>query len=421
MATNQPPKEDEHMKRLIVLVILLVAAESWAGGLEALIAPPAGSPLGGEEAEFSLYLLNPPGGVVSVNLPARLACRIASGDRTLEVTATAMDRTGDERVSVGEGGFVKRRYAFRVPEGLEGPVRLEIPEFAAEGALFRVLASQPPPSQAVAAAGAAEAPKPAPGTSLPEEDESLDSLLALHQPYLLNFAAYEPMYFLVGTDPEKSKFQISFKYRFLNPKGGLVGEHPWLGGLHLGYTQTSFWDLKSDSAPFDDTSYKPELFWVSSNLKARPAWMKGLFVQTGFQHESNGRGGLDSRSTNFFYVKPLSIFYNAGSGYGLSVSPRVWTYLGNDEKTNPDLKDYRGYFELEVKLGKEDGLLLGSRFRWATEGASTQLDLTYPIRQLSYRNIDLYFHVQYVNALAESLLHYRERTEAVRLGLSFVR
>lgn len=407
------------MKRLIVLLLLLWAADSCAGGLDALIAPPAFPPAGGETTEFSLYLLNPTTEALSATLPARLSCRIVSGERTLAVTAEVKGESGEKSVTVGQGGFVTRRYAFAVPAGLEGPVRLEIGQFAAAGVLFRVLASRLP--QPASAAETAQSPQPAPAAAPTEEDASLDALLALHQPYLLNFSAYKPMYFLVGTDPEKSKFQISFKYRFLNPKGGMVEEHPWLGGLNLGYTQTSFWDLKSDSAPFDDTSYRPELFWISPNLKARPAWMKGLFVQTGFMHESNGRGGLDSRSTNFFYVEPVFILYAPLTGYGLAITPRIWTYLGNDDKTNPDLKDYRGYFELGVKLGKEDGFVLDSHFRWATEGASLQLDLTYPIRQLSYRNIDLYFHVQYVNALAESLLHFRDRSEALRLGFSIVR
>jgi hypothetical protein len=49
--------------------------------------------------------------------------------------------------------------------------------------------------------------------------ETLDSLVYLYQPYLTNISAYEPIYFLVRTKPEKSKFQFSFKYRFVD-KGG---------------------------------------------------------------------------------------------------------------------------------------------------------------------------------------------------------
>jgi len=255
----------------------------------------------------------------------------------------------------------------------------------------------------------------------PEEYASLDSLFTLYQPYLLNIAAYEPMYFLVGTEPEKSKFQISFKYRFFNPEGRLAQNYPWMKGIHFGYTQTSFWDLASASAPFEDTSYKPEIFFVSSNIKGRPSWMTGLFIQTGFQHESNGRAGIFSRSTNFLYAKPILLLYNEKNRLGLQIAPKIWTYVYNDDETNPDLPDYRGYFDLELKLGKADSFVLGSNLRWADEGASVQLDLTYPLHRLFFHDLSLYFQVQYVNALAENLIDFRERNEALRLGFAIVR
>ncbi len=64
--------------------------------------------------------------------------------------------------------------------------------------------------------------------------------------------------------------------------------------------------------------------------------------------------------------------------------------------------------------------MLGSYFRWAHEGASLQLDLTYPIHRFPFQMLDVYFQVQYVNSLAESLINFRERTEVVRLGLAIV-
>jgi outer membrane phospholipase A len=397
--------------------MLMTSAVASAGGIDTVLTPPKGFPRSGQAAEFSVYILNPGGETVSVHIPARLACRVVAGDLTVEATATATDRTQDESVTLAAGGFVKRRYVFTVPKDLDGPVRLDVREFAATGIMFRVRAGQPTRSPATAA----ETPKSAETAPPQEEFVTLDSLLTRHQPYLLNFSAYEPMYFLVGTDPEKSKFQISFKYRLLNPKGPLVEEYPWMRGLHLGFTQTSFWDLKSSSAPFEDTSYKPELFFTSPNVKNRPSWMHGLFLQTGLKHESNGRDGPESRSANFFYAKPVFVFYSPKIRYGLAIAPKVWTYILEGRSENPDLRAYRGYFELELKLGKEDGFILGSSFRWASAGASLQLDLTYPIHRFLFGNIDLYLHAQYVNALAESMLHYRERTEAVRLGFSIVR
>jgi hypothetical protein len=65
--------------------------------------------------------------------------------------------------------------------------------------------------------------------------------------------------------------------------------------------------------------------------------------------------------------------------------------------------------------------VLGSYLRWAKEGASVQLDLTSPIHRCLFRNTHFYLQAQYVGALAERLIEYRERTEAVRLGLAIVR
>ena len=219
----------------------------------------------------------------------------------------------------------------------------------------------------------------------------------------------------------KSKFQISFKYRLFNRDGPLTVQHPWLQGFHFAYTQTSFWDLQSASMPFEDTSYKPELFFRSSNLDIGLGQIKGFFLQTGFQHESNGRGGNDSRSTNFLYAKPIFIFYNETSKLGLQIAPKVWTYMANEEENNPDLPDYRGYFNLELKTGMADGLVLESNLRWAAKGGSIQVDLSYPLRRFLFGNIDLYLQAQYVNSLAESLIDYKARTEAVRIGFAIVR
>ncbi len=269
----------------------------------------------------------------------------------------------------------------------------------------------------------AMAASPSADQTAPEDDPypSLDSLFTLYQPYLANISAYEPIYFLVGTDPKKSAFQVSFKYRLLNPDGSISRAYPWAQGLHLAYTQTSFWDLQSSSKPFEDTSYKPELFLITPNASFRPAWLQGLFLKTGFQHESNGQGADFSRSTNSVYAEPILVFYDPKSRLGLALETKAWVYVANDEETNPDIEDYRGHFQVGAKVGRADTFVLGTQFRWARKGASLQADLTYPLHRLLFENLDLYLHVQYVNALAESLLGYQDRTEAVRVGIALVR
>lgn len=250
---------------------------------------------------------------------------------------------------------------------------------------------------------------------------SLDAMEQLYQPYLVNLLPYEPTYFLMGVNPEDSKFQLSFKYRPFDEDGSLDEFLPWITGTHMAYTQTSFWDLKSDSQPFEDTSYKPELFLLSKNLD--PGWpgIKGLFMQSGVQHESNGRGGDLSRSSNFVYLKPTFILYNKVSQLGLLVAPRLWVYSGNDDQMNPDLKHYRGYFDLQVKAGHADGLVIDTHTRWAKHGASIQVDGTYPLDRFFNKNLDLYLQVQYTNSLAESLLHYQDRVHTLRIGFALVR
>lgn len=250
--------------------------------------------------------------------------------------------------------------------------------------------------------------------------ETVDHLFNQYQPYLENVAAYQPIYFLGGVDPEDSKFQISLKYRFLNPQMKLSRKYPWIRGFHIAYTQTSFWDLESDSKPFDDTSYKPELFYLSPNLFSGSG-DSHVFLQTGYEHESNGQGGALSRSTNYIYIKPLFIFFHESSDIGFQVAPKVWFYSGNDDETNPDFYKYRGYFDLQVKLGKPDRAVLDSHLRWAEKGASVRLDLSYPLDRIIDTQLQVYLHAQYVNALAESLLNYRDRTRALRFGISFVR
>ena len=251
--------------------------------------------------------------------------------------------------------------------------------------------------------------------------QNIDALFTLYQPYLDNISAYQPIYFLVGTDPGESNFQFSFKYRLFDIDSRKSGKIDLMNGFHFAYTQTSFWDLAADSLPFEDTSYKPELFFVSPKLGTGLPLNQNLFFQTGIQHESNGQGGDVSRSTNFLYAQPIFISYKPRTTFGFSIAPKVWAYVNNDDESNQDLPDYRGYFDLKMECGLAESLVVGSNLRWAKEGGSIQLDVTYPIHRIIKGISGAYLQVQYVNALAESLINYDERTEALRIGLSIIR
>ena len=382
---------------VILAIVVIIGAAARAS--EISIAMARSRWPGGAVIEFSLFNKRGSSTSAQTALPDELTCILETSDRAYTVIARRVEKSDDAQAVRARGAA---RYTVDPPAGARGQVRMRIPRAGVPTIVFEIDAAQPQ-------------------TTRKDRYPTLDSLFTLYQPYLGNIGAYQPMYFLVGADPEESKFQISFNYRFFNPESDLAAGHPWIRGFHFGYTQTSFWDLNSSSAPFEDTSYKPELFWLSKNLRSPDSPVKGIFFQTGFQHESNGRGGVDSRSTNLLYVQPFFIFYSAASQYGIQIAPRIWTYAFNDNDTNPDLYRYRGYFDVELKLGKMDGVVLDSAFRWAAEGASVQLDLTYPLHRFLFNTLDVYLHAQYANALAESLIDYQERSHAFRLGVSVVR
>lgn len=235
-----------------------------------------------------------------------------------------------------------------------------------------------------------------------------------------NFYGYEPFYFLYGWDPKNIKFQISFKYRVLNPQGSIGTKWHWLADFYFGYTQTSFSDLEAPSDPFLDTSFKPEFLYSQKELRSRPASiLSRLGLEAGIQHESNGKSGLASRSLNIIYAKPYLYFGNVEE-YHFTLAPKIWIYIGNLSE-NPDIADFKGYFDLELKFGKPDGLELRSNLRQGAEGGSVQIDFTYPFRILTFGNFNGYFQVQYFSGYGETLLFYNQKDTQFRIGFALYR
>ena len=237
-----------------------------------------------------------------------------------------------------------------------------------------------------------------------------------------NFSWLEPVYFLYGWDPKNLKLQISFKYRFFNPRGPLATRWNWLTDFHFGYTQTSFADFKSSSRPFEDTSYMPEFLWFVEDIEqAVFSWISRLDFQTGIQHISNGQSGDDSRSLNIIYVKPVLAFGNVEK-YHFTVAPKVWIYIGNISE-NPDIADYWGYFDLKLIFGKPDGLMLSTDLRKGTDSGkgSIQIDFTYPMNKILFGNLNGYFQAQLFSGYGEELLLYNQKDTRFRIGIGFSR
>ena len=233
-------------------------------------------------------------------------------------------------------------------------------------------------------------------------------------------SANEPTYFVVGSDSRNgadARFQLSFKYRLFDPESSLANFSPLFSNLYFTYTQTSLWDLGDDSSPFRDTSYRPGLYygWAGSGKDWLPNdWRAGL------EHESNGQSGVDSRSINIAYVRPIW-HMDLDRGKKLSFLPKIYHYIDKDD--NDDIQRYRGYADWVLRYGREDGLIVNGMYRQGTAGyASGQVDLSYPLSTRIFARTGTFVHLQLFSGYGETLLDYnRDRDTQLRIGFSIAR
>jgi len=233
-------------------------------------------------------------------------------------------------------------------------------------------------------------------------------------------SAYEPAYFVMGSNSENgkdAKFQLSFKYRFFDPKGSISQWSPALSNIYFTYTQTTVWDLGGDSSPFRDTSYKPGVFyrWLG---KGTDLWPEEYHL--GLEHESNGQGGDESRSINIGYLRPIW-HWDLQNGRRLTFYPKIYNYF--EKEDNEDIQEYRGYADWQMRYGREDGLIINALYRQGTGGYATgQLDFSYPLSERIFARTGAFAHLQIFSGYGETLVDYnREHDTQIRLGISLVR
>lgn len=220
-------------------------------------------------------------------------------------------------------------------------------------------------------------------------------------------------------DNSEVHFQISIKVPLL--KGFWDGK----GDLFFAYTNRSWWQAynRDASSPFRETNHEPELF-----LSYALDWRLGEKLRLanlvfGFNHQSNGQGGDESRSWNRIY---LNILWELGDDFAFSIKP--WYRIPEDKKKhpgdssgddNPDIHNYMGYGEMGFawKFGKDKNQTLAVMFRnnlrfSGDNKGAVQVDWTFPV----FNRMKLY--VQYFNGYGESLLDYNASTN--RIGVGFL-
>ena len=398
---------------IYILSLALIIAASPAGAQEitsTVVVPshpvPAGSTIG-----VWLVFLNTSDRPLSHRFPPTLDGRLQAGAIDQAVSMELRNPAEAGEVTIPPGGYVRREYAATLPGGLEGPIVLSVTGNPANPVVVEVQTTQ-------VVAGISEVKPEAPPATPEAKDDGFDAAEFFKE----HISGHEPFYFIAGTKSPNAKFQISFKYRLLSNRGPLAQQFPALKGFHLAYTQTSLWDWNAASAPFLDSRYKPEFLYAMERVDGG-RWGEGfrLDLQTGIQHESNGKGGTDSRSLNIGYVQPTLVLGKEGD-FQLSLAPRAWVYLGS-LADNPDIATFRGYASLRAIAGWAHALQLSATGQVGDEWnrGSLQLDLTYPLMRFLWGNLPLYLHLQYLWGYGETLVRYNDRSSSFRAGFSLFR
>lgn len=293
----------------------------------------------------------------------------------------------------------RRSYSAVLPQ-LSGQFRIELAEVGSNRLLLQAVR---PDNIAVQ-----------PGAVLPKSVVRNDPIPE-NEPAL---SAYEPAYFLFGTrNGLNARYQISFKYRIFDEESTPAQWLPALGQLHFGYTQTAVWDLGIDSRPFHDTSYRPSLFW-QKRLDYNTALPR--YLRAGYEHESNGKEGSNSRSIDMLYIQP-AWRADFADGKTLIFEPRFYGYT--DKIENRDITRYRGNADWLLRYGDENEWVLSSRIRFGAAGhGSTQFDLSLPFRKPLFARTGGFVYLQLFSGYGETLLDYNRRHPAqLRAGFSIVR
>jgi len=404
----------------VLLSMLLLVAQDERAAPTLTLAPPVVATAAGAVVPIGVYFRN--GGTTPLQIlpPAQIDAEIVTTQARSPISLVRMGEWAEGKpVAPGESLFVE--YSLDLPPEIAGRVVIQLARLAAAPAVLDIERSEP--------AGLSTTPtvlgSPSGSDQIPLDPEAVPPPPATFQyaeGALQRFRAYEPMYFLGGTDRPNVRFQFSFQYQIFNPEGPWVSSAPFLAGLFIGYSQTGLWDLEGESKPFTDTNYKPELAWSKDQIE----WLKlpGVAqtgLQVGVQHESNGGSGDQSRSINIAYVRPV-LHFGYAKGFGTQFAPKIYAYLP-DVDDNPDIADYRGYCDLRLSAGWKDGFQAAATGRLGSGGdnGSIQIDLTFPLRSFGDGNFDLFLQLQWFSGYGESLISYDRYTDALRLGIGFVR
>lgn len=184
--------------------------------------------------------------------------------------------------------------------------------------------------------------------------------------------------------------------------------------IYAAYTNRSFWQVYNDdrSSPFRETNHEPEA-WLQYN----PDWSFLGFSNTsnslGINHQSNGRGGILSRSWNRIFAN----FVLERGSFALSFKPWYRIKEDSEDDDNRDITDYLGHYEIRAGYKHQDhvfALMSRNNIESGFEKGALELSWSFPLWNYPY----LKGYVQWFSGYGESLIDYDQYVNKVGFGLA---
>ncbi|MGC1817126.1 MAG: phospholipase A [Casimicrobiaceae bacterium] len=170
----------------------------------------------------------------------------------------------------------------------------------------------------------------------------------------------------------------------------------------------------SQSRPFRETDYQPELMFVMQRDMPLAGGLRWQLLNLGFVHQSNGRSDPMSRSWNRVYAQfGVEDDHFVGGKIALFVRPWVRIHERAAKDDNPDIADYLGYGDLTLLwLHGEQTLTFTGRGNPATGKGAAQIEWSAPAIG-PFR-----FYLQGFTGYGESLIDYNFRQTVIGAGFS---
>jgi len=211
----------------------------------------------------------------------------------------------------------------------------------------------------------------------------------------------------LDVDDVESQFQISIKSPLAVDLFGMMD-------IYGAYTNKSFWQVynRDESSPFRETNHEPE-GWLQFNTNWEFLGFNNATNMLGIVHQSNGRGGVLSRSWNRIYAN----FVVERGNFALALKP--WYRIQEDieDDDNPDITDYLGHYEIRAAYKLNDHVFSAmsrNNLESGFEKGAVELSWSFPLGDYKYFK----GYVQYFTGYGESLIDYDNYVNKVGIGIA---